>query len=263
MHNAALAALGLNYVYTAFHVEPGDLAAAIQGMRTLQICGLNVTVPHKLAVMQYLDEISEEARVIGAVNTIANRDGRLYGHNTDAYGVMESLKQQGGLVTLPAKVGLLGAGGAARAVLYGLLQHDEVEEVLLYNRTIEKAEALAASLDSTGKRVRVAALAPGTMAGLAETGLVINSTSVGMHPHQDASPLGSGRAVLHDEMLVLDIVYNPPRTRLMEEALAAGGRALNGLGMLAYQAARAFEIWTGETPPVETMIKAAQERMKH
>lgn len=262
MHNAALVALELDYVYTAFHVVPEQLGAAIEGMRALEIRGLNVTVPHKVGVMEYLDDISTEAQVIGAVNTIVNRNGRLYGYNTDAYGVMESLKQQGGLVKLPAKVGLLGAGGAARAILYALLQCVEVEEILLYNRTVEKAEALAADLDKMGKRVRVNLLDVSAMDALAETGLIINSTSVGMYPQVEASPLEASCSVLHRDMLVLDIVYNPPLTQLMQETLAVGGHALNGLGMLAYQAARAFEIWTGKTPPVEAMMLAAQDRMK-
>ncbi|MYK39610.1 MAG: shikimate dehydrogenase, partial [Gemmatimonadetes bacterium] len=158
MHNAALRALNLNYVYAAFRVAPPTLPQALAGMRAFGIVGLNVTVPHKQAVMAHLDEISAEAQSIGAVNTIANRDGRLVGYNTDAFGIVQSLKADGGLDPLPPKVALLGAGGAARAVLYALLARDEVEEVLLLNRTVEKAAALAADLDSEGK-VRVGSLA--------------------------------------------------------------------------------------------------------
>ena len=141
MHNAALRALNLDYVYAAFRVAPAALPQALAGMRAFGMVGLNVTVPHKQGVMAHLDEISAEAQSIGAVNTIANRDGRLVGYNTDAFGIVQSLKADGGLDPLPSKVALLGAGGAARAVLYALLARDEVEEVLLLNRTVEKAAA--------------------------------------------------------------------------------------------------------------------------
>lgn len=257
MHNAALKALGVDSVYLAFHVLPEFLGEALAGMRALQVRGLNVTVPHKQGVMEWLDEISPEARAIGAVNTIDNRDGRLKGYNTDAFGVMESLRQQAGLEELPPLVVLLGAGGAARAILYGLLRQKEVEEVLVLNRTVEKAEGLACDLDPGGRRVRVGALEPGRQARVRDAGLLINSTSVGMHPHEGVPPL-VGRGSLHPGMVVLDIVYNPLRTRLMEEAEAARGRALNGLGMLVYQGARSFEIWTGKKPPVEVMMEVAQ-----
>lgn len=258
MHNAALKALGVDSVYLAFHVLPEFLGEAMAGMRALQVRGLNVTVPHKQGVMEWLDEISPEARAIGAVNTIDNRDGRLKGYNTDAFGVMESLRRQAGLEELPPLVVLLGAGGAARAILYGLLRQKEVEEVLVLNRTVEKAEGLACDLDPGGRRVRIGSLEPGRQARVRDAGLLINSTSVGMHPHEGFPPL-VGRGSMHPGMVVLDIVYNPLRTRLMEEAEAARGRALNGLGMLVYQGARSFEIWTGKKPPVEVMMEVAQQ----
>lgn len=256
MHNAALEALGLDYVYAAFHVAPEGLPAAIAGMRALEIVGLNVTVPHKQAVMEHLDEVSEEARAIGAVNTIANRDGRLSGYNTDAFGIIQSLKADGGMERLPAQVALLGAGGAARAILYALLAREEVERVLLLNRTVARAEALASDLDG-GDKVEVLPLAEtGAIGG---AGLVINSTSIGMHPREDDSPL-IDPSCLRGGMLVADIVYNPLETQLMRQAEAAGARTINGLGMLAWQGARSFEIWTGVMPPTEAMVQAALER---
>ena len=211
MHNAAIAALGLDYVYVAWRVGPEDLGGAIAGMRALGIAGLNVTVPHKLGIMEHLDEISTEAQTIGAVNTVAWNDGRLVGHNTDAYGVMESLRVQAKLEKLPAKVALLGAGGAARAVLYGLLQQPEIQEILLLNRTVARAEALAADLDPAGQKVRAAGLDP--IDQIRDCGLLINSTSIGMHPNQDQSPLPDA-SCLHKDMVVLDIVYNPLQTSL-------------------------------------------------
>lgn len=256
MHNAALAGTGLDYVYAAFHVAPAALPEALAGMRALEFAGLNVTVPHKQAVMHHLDEISVEATAIGAVNTILCREGWLSGHNTDAFGIIQSLKIDGGLQSLPSKVALLGAGGAARAILYALLAQDEVTEILLLNRTVEKAEALACDLDGQGK-VQVASLAE--TSGLAEAGLLINSTSIGMHPHEDDSPLADP-SCLHDRMLVADIVYNPLETVLMRQAATVGARSINGLGMLAWQGARSFEIWTGVQPPVAEMVAAALAR---
>ena len=256
MHNAAIAALGLDYAYVAFHVRPDELGQAIEGMRALQIAGLNVTVPHKQGVMAHLDEVSAEAVAIGAVNTVVNRQGRLVGYNTDAFGILESLKRDGGVERLPAQVALLGAGGAARAILYALLQCEEVERVLLLNRTCSKAESLAEDLDLSG-RVVVGGM---NASAVAEVDLLINSTSVGMYPHAEASPLADA-SVLHADMLVADIVYKPLKTRLMMQAEAVGARAFNGLGMLAWQGARSFELWTGSAPPVDAMMAAALERV--
>lgn len=257
MHNAAIAAMGLDYAYVAFHVRPDALGSAIEGMRALQIAGLNVTVPHKQGVMAHLDEVSDEAVAIGAVNTVVNRQGRLVGYNTDAFGILESLKRDGGLEKLPAQVALLGAGGAARAILYALLEREEVEQILLLNRTRSKAESLAGDLDRNG-RVCVGEM---DSSAVAEVDLLINSTSVGMYPHEEGSPLADP-SVLHANMLVADIVYKPLKTRLMKQAEAAGARAINGLGMLAWQGARSFELWTGSAPPVDVMTAAALERVK-
>ncbi|MGB0603338.1 MAG: shikimate dehydrogenase [Candidatus Latescibacterota bacterium] len=257
MHNAAIAAMGLDYAYVAFHVRPDALGSAIEGMRALQIAGLNVTVPHKQGVMAHLDEVSDEAVAIGAVNTVVNRQGRLVGYNTDAFGILESLKRDGGLEKLPAQVALLGAGGAARAILYALLEREEVEQILLLNRTRSKAESLAGDLDRSG-RVCVGQM---DSSAVAEVDLLINSTSVGMYPHEEGSPLADP-SVLHANMLVADIVYKPLKTRLMKQAEAAGARAINGLGMLAWQGARSFELWTGSAPPVDVMMAAALERVK-
>ena len=256
MHNAALQELGLDYVYVPFHVTAGQLPEAIAGMRGLGMRGMNVTVPHKQAVMEHVDEVAPEAEAIGAVNTIVNDDGLLRGHNTDAYGVMESLRRDAGLEGLPARIALLGAGGAARAILYALLQCVEVERVDIFNRTRERAEALAADLEPAGTRVAVAALGDGSVDG-AE--LVINSTSVGMTPDEDGTPL-PGEGVFHTGMTLLDIVYNPLETRLMRQAKGAGAHAVNGLGMLAYQGAGSFELWTGQTAPAAAMKSAALAR---
>ena len=259
MHNAALARTKLDYTYLAFAVPPGRAAGVPGAMRALGIRGLNVTVPHKVAVMDGLDEISEEARAIGAVNTIDNQDGRLTGYNTDAGGIIASLRADGELDVLPPAVVLLGAGGAARAILYALLQAEEVKEISLLNRTVKKAETLAADLDPDFRRVRVGT--PGTGDSIRDAGLLINATSVGMHPEPEASPLPDP-SVLHDRLTVLDIVYKPRRTRLLAQAEGAGARTVDGLGMLVHQGARAFEIWTGVSAPVEEMKQALLTQVK-
>jgi shikimate dehydrogenase len=256
MHNAALRALQLDAVYLPFHVRPDRLGEAIAGIRALDLLGLNVTVPHKQAVMEHLDEIASEATAIGAVNTIAFTDGMLKGHNTDAFGILENLRAEGGLETLPSSVVLLGAGGAGRAILYALLQQTEVREILLLNRTVAKAEALTRDLDPAGDRVTVGSLGEDHDEQIRASGLLINSTAAGMFPQAEVSPLADGRG-LHRDMLVVDIVYKPQRTVLMEQAGKEGARALNGLGMLAHQGARSFAIWTGQTPPVDSMMEAA------
>ena len=178
-------------------------------------------------------------------------------YNTDAFGILESLKRDGGLEKLPAQVALLGAGGAARAILYALLEREEVEQILLLNRTRSKAESLAGDLDRNG-RVCVGEM---VSSAVAEVDRLINSTSVGMYPHEEGSPLADP-SVLHANMLVADIVYKPLKTRLMKQAEAAGARAINGLGMLAWQGARSVELWTGSAPPVDVMTAAALERVK-
>ena len=255
MHNAALEAAGLDFVYVAFAVPPEGASAVGTAMRALNIRGLNVTVPYKQAVMTFLDEVSPEAQAIGAVNTIDHRDGRLLGHNTDAHGILASLREDGGLQHLPPKVVLLGAGGAARAILYALLAAAEVEQIALLNRTTSRAEALAADLGADS-RVTVGSIVEAQ--ALAEAGLVINATSIGMEPHAGVSPLGDG-AGLHDGMVVVDIVYKPLATQLLQQARAAGARTVDGLGMLVHQGARAFELWTGVTAPVDVMRRAIQQ----
>ena len=257
MHNAAFKDLGLDYVYVAFRVGNAELSEAIEGMRGLNIAGLNVTVPHKKAVMAYLDVISPEARAIGAVNTIVNKDGKLIGHNTDAFGFTKSVDLEGTLKKWPQIVVLLGAGGAARAVLFALLQRPEIERIHLINRTKAKGKLLANEMDSEG-RVYTGSLSDGEWA---EVGLLINSTSVGLFPDVTSSPLPDA-SVIRPDMLVVDIIYKPLQTQLMLKARECGATAINGLGMLVWQGVRAFELWTGAVPRSAIMVSAALENMK-
>lgn len=260
MHNAAIRALGLDWCYVAFHVLPGEVGRAMEGLRGLGIRGLNVTVPHKQAVMAYLDEVSEEAQAVGAVNTISNEGGRLIGTNTDVYGILTSLRETAGLKTLPGKVVVLGGGGAARGVVYALSTASEASEIVVLNRTETKAHQLSEEMaDRSGKQVEGGALSEEKLRrALLDAGLLINTTSVGMYPKTAVSPIGDWN-VLHPGLTVYDAVFNPLETRLMRQAKAAGARAFGGIEMLVYQGARSLEIWSGRPAPVGVMKEAILE----
>ena len=254
MHNAAFAQLGILARYEALEVAPDALAAAVAALRRPEVYGANVTIPHKVAVMPLLDELSEEARRIGAVNTIVNRDGRLMGCNTDAAGFLRALREDGGFEPAGVSAVVLGAGGAARAVAYALLQAG-VSRLALYNRTPSAAQALAAWLER-GAKVEV--LEPSALPeAVRASQLLVNATSVGMAQPGEASarsPLEPG--LLPREGFVCDLVYRPAQTRLLREAAAAGLRVQNGVPMLVYQGAEAFRHWTGQAAPVQVMRAA-------
>jgi shikimate dehydrogenase len=253
MHNAAFAAAGLDLVYLAFAVPPGELAAAVRGIRALGLRGANVTVPHKQAIIAYLDTVSPLAARIGAVNTIVNNAGCLKGYNTDASGFVASLKEQG-FSPRDKEVVILGAGGAARAVAFALHEAG-CARLVIANRDLEKAAALAAALAAYGAAAEVCGLAGAELAfSLAGSELVVNATSVGMWPHPEATPVPA--ASLQAGQWVYDLVYNPLQTRLLREARQRGCHTLTGLSMLLYQGAEAFRLWTGVVPPLAVMQQA-------
>lgn len=253
MLNAAFQAAGLNAAYAAFHVHPERIKEAVEGIRGLQLRGVNITIPHKVEVMQYLDEIDDSARTIGAVNTIVNEQGKLTGYNTDGIGYVRALKEETGLSLENKRILLIGAGGAARGVGYGL-SLEEPYEILIANRTEAKADALAEQLS---RRVKVKSISFEEIAHYHKTvDLVINTTAVGMHPHSDAVPIKTDW--LHEGVLVSDIIYTPRMTRLLTEAQARGAQVHSGLGMFIYQGAYAFEYWTGKTAPIQAMRAAAE-----
>lgn len=267
MHNAAFAALGLNWAYVPLPVAPGQLSAAVRGLAALGFQGANVTIPHKEAVLPYLDELSQEARFIGAVNTIVIDGDRLIGHNTDAAGFMQALLA-GGFRPDGARAVVIGAGGAARAVVYGLLAAGVVA-ITIVNRSLQRAEALVEDfaripLGSTPwlKKVPLTAVSLSSCSSLpslvAEADLLVNATPVGMWPRPGESPWPDD-APFPGHPLVFDLVYNPPKTKLLLQAQAAGARTIGGLEMLLYQGAKAFELWTGQKPPVEIMRTALRE----
>ncbi len=238
LHEFLLARAGLNYCYLAFRVPRARLAAALQGMRALGIRGLNVTIPHKEAVIPHLDGLSREAEAVGAVNVIANEGEKLVGHNTDVQGFLAPLRARG-VELAGARAVVVGAGGAAAAAAWGLLSAGA--EVAIANRSPERARALAQRLSRWGPVSAHALTALPEL--LKEASLLVNATPVGMHPHPDGITVPP--QLLHEGLLVYDLVYNPPRTRLLFEAAARGAETLGGLEMLVHQGVRALELWTG------------------
>jgi shikimate dehydrogenase len=259
MHNAAFRSLGLDYVYVPLRTPAAELAAAIAGVRALNIRGLNITIPHKAAAPGLLDEVDPLAAQIGAVNVLLNRDGRLTGYNTDAAGFLHVLKEHG-VEPGGMEVAVLGAGGAARAICFALASRGAGLSII--NRTLLSAQKCAADV-STAFPVRVQALELNTTnlsALLEKAAMLVNTTSAGMLPQPGVTLVD--RSLLRPGLIVADIVYNPFRTQLLKDAEKAGARAINGLEMLIWQGALAFEIWTGRRPPLNVMRKAATAALK-
>jgi shikimate dehydrogenase len=243
MHNAAFSACGLNAVYLAFETQ--DLEGCVKGLQALGIKGMSVTIPHKSEVIPYLDKIDSLAQRIGAVNTIVNDNGHLVGYNTDAIAARKALEEK---VRLPGKTCLLvGAGGAARAVGFAL--REKGVELKVVNRTSERGKRLARFLDCP--------FIP--LDKLAETtaDILLQTTSVGMHPHQDRCLIPEH--LLREKMTVMDIIYNPFETKLLNMAKAQGCLTVNGLDMFIRQGAEQFRLWTGIDPPVDAMLQAVKQ----
>lgn len=251
MHNAAIEALGLDMVYLPFEVRPAGLGIAVEAIRSLDILGINVTIPHKSAIIPCLDRVSEEARVIGAINTIVNRGGELIGYNTDGEGYVRSLKRELDFNLKGKKVLLLGAGGAARGILVSIAREGP-KDVIVANRTVAKASALVRELKGRFPDVGMTALGliPEILkVHLGGTTLLINATSLGMRREGIGLPLDA----LPDDAVVSDIVYKPLMTPLLKEASALGLITHNGLGMLVEQGALSLKLWTGLDAPREIM----------
>ncbi|MGI4788662.1 MAG: shikimate dehydrogenase [Janthinobacterium lividum] len=252
MHNAALKALGLDWVYVPFDVAPESVGAAVAGIRALGLVGVNVTVPLKELVLPYLDVVDDAAAQIGSVNTICNRDGRLSGYSTDGAGFLQSLGEVG-QSTQGRQALVLGAGGSARAVAFALASQGNF--CWITNRTSVRAEALAADVNRVYPG-RAEAVGWG-----AETGpfdLLVNTTSLGMHPKPDERPMLPPGAFA-GKPFVYDLIYVPARTRLMEQAEASGCQTMNGIKMLAHQGAISLALWTGlplSEIPVSVMEQA-------
>lgn len=248
MHNAAFEQLGLNFAYLAFRVE--DVESAIRGVRALGLRGLSVTVPHKVAVIPFLDAVDPVAQSIGAVNTVVNENGHLKGYNTDWTGFVRSLEAHVPAAGRP--VVLLGAGGAARAIAFGLREKGARLTILNRTEELEMARTLAAEIGCPYgdlNRIDVVTAAD----------VVVNATSLGMAPLQDRTVIDA--AHLRPEQTVIDIVYNPMETRFLREAKARGCRTVPGYEMLLLQGVAQFELWTGKTAPVELMRTILVKRL--
>jgi len=258
MHNAAFKELGLNIVYVAFPVKTDMLENAILGAKSLGLLGLNVTMPHKHAVIQYLDETESTAKAMSAVNTILNERGKLFGYNTDGKGAMIAL-QENRVHPEEKKMLLLGAGGAGKAIAFQAAQ--ETTELVILNRTHENAKQLAELLNRTfGTKVTGRPLSAESLKEeLGTTDILVNATSVGMNPDVNASPIPAD--LLHSGLCVMDIVYNPLETKLLKDAKIVGAKVVSGLEMLLYQGAVAFEIWTNCPAPVDVMKKVALSKL--
>jgi shikimate dehydrogenase len=260
MHNAAFEALRLPWHYSLLPAPPGGVRSVLAQIREQGWQGANVTVPHKQAVMACLDGLTASARAIGAVNTISVQNGRLVGHNTDGDGFLAALNEVG-LVLTNRAVLVLGAGGGARSVVYALAQAGCA--VTLHNRTGERAARLVRDLQGVGSRPRGGWLTQAASLQdleMASFDLLVNTTSLGMWPNIDASPWPEELAI-PAHWTVYDLVYNPEETRLLSQARAAGATPVGGLGMLVHQGALAFELWTGQAPPLEVMVAAAKEAL--
>ena len=258
MHNTAFNELGLDYIYVAFRVPREELGKAIAGMRALNITGLNVTIPHKVSVIPYLDKLDPLAEKIGAVNTIANNNGVLTGYNTDASGFLQALLDKG-VEPAGKNVAILGAGGASRAISFSLA--DRGANLAILNRKLELdwAEKLAKEIsDAFKKEVPALELNENNLTvNMEKADILVNATSVGMTPNNNETPVPV--RLLRPGLVIFDAVYNPLQTRLQREAEAVGAETISGIDMLVWQGALAFEKWTGKKAPVELMKKEAIE----
>ncbi len=257
MQNAALREMGLNWLYLAFAVEPERVGQAIGGVRGLGLVGLNVTIPHKSAVIEHLDEIDDAVEALGVANTIVRReDGSLMGHNTDGPGFLRSLGEHGHGVAGRA-VALMGAGGSARSVAWACAR-DGAASVTVINRTLERAEDVAELVRGATGLARVNAVGLGSSEAreaVSVADVIVDCTSVGMYPRHDVEPVVPA-AWMRAGQVVVDLTYNPIDTVLLKAARAAGAQTVDGAGMLVHQGAISLQYWSGQEPPVETMRRA-------
>lgn len=258
MHNATFCALGLDYEYLAFAVSPQELPQALAGAKALGFSGLNVTIPHKVKIIPYLDGIDRSAELVGAVNTVVFEDGRAIGHNTDADGFVNSLRAEKVAIAGKRAV-VLGAGGAARAIVHGLLDNG-VQDIAVGARDKDKALTFAQTF-GTSQTVRGYDWGREDFAAaLAACDILIHCTPVGMSPHEDEE-VSLDWEVLNPAAVVCDLIYTPLVTRLLHKAAAAGHKTVGGAGMLVEQGAAAFSLWTGLQAPRAVMHKALSDAL--
>ena len=250
IHNQIISKYDLNFCYLPFQVKERNLYEAIQGIKALNLRGVNVTFPYKINVIQFLDKVEKTAQRIGAVNTIINDDGVLTGYNTDVIGFKRSLQEEQKEIIKGNKATILGAGGAARAVVYALLEGG-IEEINIFNRTIEKAKEIKHRLSSffIQSQINVFPLEKEFLKDkISKAHLLVNTTSIDMSSLQAEDNSLLDEALFHSKLLVNDLIYQPAKTLFLKQAEMAGAKTMNGLPMLVYQGIESFSLWTGFKP---------------
>ena len=256
MHNAAFDELGLNYAYVAFDVNPDNLKSAIDGAKSLNIKGFNVTIPHKIEVMQYLDELDEVAGLIGAVNTIDFKN--LKGYNTDGIGAVRAIEEATSIKD--KNIVVAGAGGASRAISFYLAKFG-ASSITILNRNVNKAQNLASDVLASDLIGDVKSDSISEINNyLNGADILVDTTPLGMDPHIDDEPIAKAEN-MHEDLVVFDAVYNPNETVLLKEAIKAGAKPVYGIKMLLYQGAESFKIWTGRDAPVSIMEDALNKHL--
>lgn len=259
MLEAAFGALGLEWQYLTIDVLPDDLPDAIRGIRALQMQGINLTIPHKVAVLAHLDEVAADAALMGAVNTVRREGRRLIGENTDGKGFLRALRDDGKVDPQGKQIVVLGAGGAARAMTVELALAGAAR-ITVVNRSSSRGEDLVALLNTKTETSAQFVSWNGPYTLPAETDVLVNATSIGLYPDVDARPDLVYETIL-PTMTICDVIPNPPETPFLREAEARGAKTLNGLGMLVYQGAIGFTMWTGKEAPVEVMFEALKKAL--
>lgn len=254
MHNLSFAEEKIDAIYLAFDVEPENLATSIESIRTLDLLGVNLSMPHKMAAVPLVDELSPAASLIGAINTIVNQNGHLIGHNTDGIGFMRALAAIE-VSIIGETITVIGAGGAATAII-SQAALDGVKKIQVFNRKDDFYPVIEVKLQEiaqqTGCQISLQDLDDqlALANALAQSQLLVNATGVGMKPNENQSPL-KDNSLLRETLAVYDVIYNPRETKLLQDAKAVGAKTANGLSMLLYQGAAAFELWTGKQMPVK------------
>lgn len=256
IHNDAFQNKNIDGYYHAFHVEPERLEESITALKTLDVKGFNVTIPHKIAIIPFIDELHESAKIAGAVNTVINENGRLIGHNTDGSGYVQSLQEVIEKPLTENKVLIIGAGGAARGI-YLSLTHSGCQHIDICNRTVAKADQLISECSFPNKSRSLTLIE--AEQHLKEYDIIIQTTAVGLHPNVNEKPLSLQNA--KQSAVVSDIIYNPIQTALLKEAEQLGLTVHTGVGMFVHQAALAFELWTGQVPSIKRMTSIVHDKL--
>jgi shikimate dehydrogenase len=260
MQEAAFQELGLNWQYLTIEVYPDDLEDAMKGLRAMNMQGINLTIPHKVAVLRYLDEVASDAALMGAVNTVRREGDKLIGENTDGKGFLRSLKEDAQINPSEKRIVVLGAGGAARAITVELALAG-AQQITIVNRTFERGETLVTLLNEKTPTNAFFVQWNTSYEIPADTDVLVNATSIGLFPNVDEKP-DIAYDTITEKMTICDVIPNPPHTPFLKEAESRGVKTLDGLGMLVYQGAIGFTMWTGMEAPVDVMHQALKQAFR-